>query len=137
MSGFSLAFSPLIPWTALAVIGAVAALLALANLAARLRGAVVRAVAIALFVLALANPSISKEDRETLPNVVAVVVDRSASQALGERTGQTDTVRAALDERSNDVYGRSLAHVVGLRLKRKPEHRYRLAAQVAGHPPRI
>jgi hypothetical protein len=103
MSGFSLTFSPLLPWLAVAAVAAVAAILAVLNLVAGLRGAVVRAVALGLFVLALANPSISREDRETLPNVVGVVIDRSASQTLGERQAQTAEVRAALEARLKDL----------------------------------
>ena len=44
--------------------GCGALVLALLNIATRLRGALVRAAALALFVLALANPSFSREDRD-------------------------------------------------------------------------
>jgi hypothetical protein len=98
-SGLSLAFAPLLPWPALAALGAIALVLALMNLGAGLRGAAVRALALAAFVFALANPSISREDREMLPNVVAVVLDRSASQSLAERSSDTEAVRSALAER--------------------------------------
>jgi hypothetical protein len=99
MSGLSLAFAPLLPWPVLLALAALAALLALAGLLARLRGAWLRALAFALFVLALANPSFSREDRDLLPNVVAVVLDRSDSQSIGDRTAQTEATRAALAER--------------------------------------
>jgi hypothetical protein len=99
MNALSLAFSPLLPWPILGVIALVAAVFALLNLAARLRGALLRGLALALFVLALANPSVSREEREILPNVVAMVVDRSASQSLGERTAETNAARDALVER--------------------------------------
>jgi hypothetical protein len=99
MSALSLSFAPLLPWPAIVALALVAAVLALANLAARLRGAVLRALALALFVVALMNPTVSREERDTLPNVVAVVTDRSASQSLADRTQQTEAVRAALAER--------------------------------------
>jgi hypothetical protein len=99
MSGLSLSFAPFLPWPALAALAIVAAIIAIAGLLARLRGSVVRALALALFVLALANPSFSREERDTLPNVVAVVVDKSASQGMGDRTAQTETARAALADR--------------------------------------
>ncbi|MFN8830652.1 MAG: hypothetical protein ACK50Q_14670 [Labrys sp. (in: a-proteobacteria)] len=98
-SALSLTFAPFLPWTVIAVLAVVAAMLALMNILAHLRGAWLRALALGLFVFALANPSISREDRETLPNVVAVVVDRSASQALADRTEQTQSVRAELEKR--------------------------------------
>jgi hypothetical protein len=82
-------------WAALAV----AVVLALLLFASRSRGAWVRVIALALFVLALANPSITREDRDPLTSVVAVVVDKSPSQDFGDRTQQTEAVRAALSER--------------------------------------
>jgi hypothetical protein len=94
-----ISFAPLVPayvvWTAFAVALAVAALL----LAVRSRGAAVRASALALLVLALANPSLTREDREPLTSVAVVVVDKSPSQNFGNRTQQTEAARAALAER--------------------------------------
>jgi hypothetical protein len=96
---FGIAFSPLVPsyvlWTAAAVAIVLAGLL----LAVRSRGAAMRAVALLLMVLALANPSFTREDREPLSSVVAVVVDKSPSQGFGERAAQTETARAQLAER--------------------------------------
>ena len=67
--GFGIAFSPLVPngilWAALAV----AAIAAVLLIVIKSRGALVRAVALAFAALALANPSLTKEDRESLPSV--------------------------------------------------------------------
>jgi hypothetical protein len=91
-----ISFSPLVPayivWAAVAV----ALVLSLLLVFARTRAALLRAIALALFVLALANPSITREDREPLTSVAAVVVDKSPSQEFGERLQQTEAVRAAL-----------------------------------------
>jgi hypothetical protein len=92
-------------WAAVAVAAAVAILLVVA----RSRGALARAAALALFVLALANPSITREDRDPLTSVAAVVVDRSASQEFSDRTKQTEAVRAELAER--------LARIPGLEVR--------------------
>ena len=51
----------------------------------RSRGALVRTLALALMVLALANPSFTREDREPLTSVAVVVVDKSPSQNFGDR----------------------------------------------------
>jgi hypothetical protein len=59
----------------------------------------VRAVAFAFVALALANPSLTREDRELLPSVAAIVLDKSPSQSFGERQRQTEAARAALTER--------------------------------------
>src|SRR5713226_4209415 len=64
-----------------------------------------RTLALALFVVALANPSITREDREPLTSVAAVVIDKSPSQEFGTRTQQTEAVRAALGERLGRIAG--------------------------------
>jgi hypothetical protein len=103
--GFGIAFAPLVPayivWTAFAL----ALLVAILLLAVRSRGAVVRSIALALVVLALANPSLTREDREPLSSVVAVVVDKSPSQDFAERRQQTEAARAALAERLGRIPG--------------------------------
>ncbi|MFG1398290.1 hypothetical protein [Roseixanthobacter pseudopolyaromaticivorans] len=96
---YGLAFEPFLPWPALLALGAVAAVLAGLLLASRTRGAAFRALALLVGLLALANPSLTREEREPLSSVVAVVVDKSASQDFGERTAQTEAARAALAER--------------------------------------
>src|SRR6266568_4484165 len=102
---FGVSFTPLVPeyvvWAALVIAFALAVLLVLA----RCRGALVRTVALALFVLALANPSLTREDRDPLTSVTAVVIDKSPSQEFGNRPQQTEAVRAALAERLGRIPG--------------------------------
>ncbi len=107
--GFGITFSPLVPTEVLWAAVAVAALAAALLLAVRNRGALVRAVALALTVFALANPSLTREDREPLPSVVAVVVDKSPSQNFGDRLAQTESARAAIAQR--------LARIAGLEVR--------------------
>jgi hypothetical protein len=92
-------FDPLIPLPWLLAVGGVALLVAALVLFARARGSVFRALAIALAVLALANPSLTSEEREPLSTVVAVVVDKSASQEFGDRAAMTEAARAELKQR--------------------------------------
>ena len=72
--GFGITFAPLVPpyvlWASLALAVVLVALLAFV----RSRGWAVRALALAMMVLALANPSFTREDREPLSSVVAVVI---------------------------------------------------------------
>ena len=100
-----IAFAPLVPayvlWAAVAVACVVVVLLFLV----RSRGAAIRALALALLVFALANPSFTREDREPLSSVAAVIVDKSPSQAFGDRTKQTEAARAALMERLSRIQG--------------------------------
>jgi hypothetical protein len=106
--GFGLAFSPLVPvevfWAAVAIAAVMAVLLFLG----RTRGAWMRAIALALFVLTLANPSLTREDREPLSSVAVVVVDKSPSQSFGDRTAQTEAARAALVQRLQRIPGLEL-----------------------------
>src|ERR1051326_3554856 len=71
----------------------------------RSRGGMVRALALAMMVLALGNPSFTREDREPLSSVVTVVVDKSPSQNFGDRLKQTETARAQLAERLGRIPG--------------------------------
>src|SRR5882672_3503465 len=103
--GFGITFSPLVPnevlWAAIAVAVICAALL----LVIRSRGAWVRALALGCAALALANPSLTRQDREALPSVAVVVVDKSPSQSFGERDKQTEAARAAVTQRLSRIQG--------------------------------
>ncbi|MCF2525507.1 hypothetical protein [Bradyrhizobium sp. G127] len=102
---YGIAFAPLVPtlvlWLGLAAIIVIAAVL----LFARARGAAVRVAALALILLALANPSFTREEREPLSSVAAVVIDKSPSQNFGERTRETNEARDALVARLKDIKG--------------------------------
>jgi hypothetical protein len=102
---YGIAFTPLVPslvlWLALAAIAVIAALLLLG----RARGAAVRVTALALIVLALANPSFTREDREPLSSVAAVVIDKSPSQNFGERTRETREAQEALVDSLKKIKG--------------------------------
>ncbi len=102
---YGIAFAPIVPthvlWAALAAAAVVAALL----LVARSRGALVRIGALACLLLALANPSFTREDREPLSSVAVVVVDKSPSQNFGDRTAQTQAARQALTQRLGRIPG--------------------------------
>lgn len=102
---YGIAFAPLVPtlvlWIGLAAIVVIAAVLMIA----RARGAAIRVAALALILLALANPSFTREEREPLTSVAAVVVDRSPSQNFGERTRETNEAREALVARLKDIKG--------------------------------
>ncbi|TXM91423.1 hypothetical protein FV232_22875 [Methylobacterium sp. WL30] len=95
----SLSFTPLLPWPVLAVLAVVVVLFAVLALLARGRTAILRALALGLVLAALANPALVREDREPVKDIAAVIVDRSGSQALGDRPAVTDQVRSELQRR--------------------------------------
>ncbi|MCJ8519382.1 hypothetical protein ABID21_002401 [Pseudorhizobium tarimense] len=92
-------FSPFFPWTVMAVLAVLAAILAALGFWRGVRGALLRTVALAAMLLALANPLLTQEDREQLTTVVPIVVDRSQSQETAGRGAQTDQALAGLEER--------------------------------------
>src|SRR6266478_866826 len=102
---YGIAFAPLVPslvlWIAIAAIVVIAAVLLLG----RSRGAAVRVTALALILLALANPSFTREDREPLSSVAAVVIDKSPSQNFGSRTSETREAQEALVDSLKKVKG--------------------------------
>ncbi len=90
---FVIEWTPAFSWEIIAVLALAAA--ALIGLAAfrRARGTGWRALAFALLVLALANPSLVEEQREPLDDIALVVIDDSASQKIDPRPTQSETAR--------------------------------------------
>ena len=86
----SVELSPLIPSPLAYLLIAVAAVPLLLALFARARGALLRSLALVALALALLNPVVRNEDREPLSDVGVLVVDRSLSQAIGNRTQRTE-----------------------------------------------
>jgi hypothetical protein len=98
-------FAPLLPATFVWTAFGMALLVSVMLLLARSRGAATRALALGLMVLALANPSLTREDRDPIPSVAAVIVDKSPSQDFGDRNAQTEAARATLVERLKRIPG--------------------------------
>lgn len=102
---WEIVFSPVISapflWAALAA----AVLLTGFSTWTRLRGALWRGVALALVILTLANPSILEEERDPVDDVVALVVDESASQKIGDRAQTTAAALATLEQQLTALNG--------------------------------
>ncbi|MEO0994296.1 MAG: hypothetical protein AAFX62_10850, partial [Pseudomonadota bacterium] len=94
----SLSFAPLLPWLAIAVLGAVAAAFVVFAAWRGLVGWWLRALGLALLVLALAGPQLREETREGLESVAYLVVDRSESTGLEDRASQIAEAEAAISE---------------------------------------
>ncbi|MDX2264532.1 MAG: hypothetical protein NW215_06145 [Hyphomicrobiales bacterium] len=90
-------FSPLVEprllWAAAIAVTLTALLVAYANR----RGALLRILALSCLMLALANPSLTWEERETLPNIAVIAVDESTSQTLNGRRERAAALRADLE----------------------------------------
>jgi hypothetical protein len=95
---FGLTFAPLAPPWLLMIFAVLALAAVAAGLILRRRGALFRAGVFLVLLGALSGPSLVEQEREPLRDVVAVVLDRSASQDFDQRRAQTDAARDALDK---------------------------------------
>ena len=98
-SALSITWDPLLPLALLAGLAVLAALVVGFALWRRARGAIWRGLGAAAVLGVLANPTAVQEEREPLPDIALVAVDRSASQDIADRPAQTRAIRDELDER--------------------------------------
>jgi hypothetical protein len=101
MNQFNLSFSSLLPWPVLLGFGVLALGLVGLGFYARGSGSFLRALGLGLLLLAMTGPALMREERNPLKEVVAVVVDKSGSQTIGERRAQTEKARAGLEKSLN------------------------------------
>ena len=87
-------FDPLVPLAVLWALTALAAVLLGFGIWRRLAGWALRALAAGFLLVALAGPSLQEEDRKALSDIVILVVDQSASQALA---GRPEQIEAAVE----------------------------------------
>ena len=91
-----LAFDPHIPLLLLVLLVVAALAITAFSLWRGARGALMRGLAFAILLFALAGPILVKETHASLPDVVALVVDRSQSMGVGERSAQAAAAVTAL-----------------------------------------
>ena len=98
-SSVSLAFDPLLPWEALAVLAGIGLVLVLLGLRAGARGTIWRAGSVAIVLAALANPALVEEQRKPIADIALIVTDDSDSMAIGDRRLQVAAAREALKKK--------------------------------------
>jgi hypothetical protein len=103
--GVSISFDPLIALPLLIGLTVAALLLVLLALLRRARGVVLRALAFAAMLAALANPSWVQERREPLSDVAVIVADQSASQRIDGRDQDTAAAVTELQRRLSRLPG--------------------------------
>lgn len=96
--GWDLTIAPLLPWPLLAALAAAGLVFIAVSGLTRGRGWPLRALALALLLAALVNPSLRNEDRENLSDIAIAVVDQSRSQGFGDRTARTERALADLKQ---------------------------------------
>ncbi len=95
----SIDFAPHVPAILLWIAIGIAAALSILSFALRARGAWARALVFAALIFVIANPLIVRETHSPLPDVAAIVIDRSQSMGVGERKAQADAALAAIRKR--------------------------------------
>ncbi|MEO1102231.1 MAG: hypothetical protein AAFW98_00630 [Pseudomonadota bacterium] len=95
----SLALDPFLPVWLIGLFAIVGLALTGLGMWRRVRGSLVRVIAVLLFAAALLNPALQNEVREPLDGVVAVVVDRSQSQRAAGRADASEALGNGLLER--------------------------------------
>ncbi|MEM7440480.1 MAG: hypothetical protein AAF393_12845 [Pseudomonadota bacterium] len=91
-----IAFSPLVDWPVVWAAVALCTVMVALALWRGLPGWWLRLFGFAALLMALAGPVLRDEERETLTNIVFVVVDRSESQSVAIRPDQIETGLAAI-----------------------------------------
>jgi hypothetical protein len=91
-----LAFDPHLPLALIGALALIALLITAGSFYLRARGAWARGLAFAILLFALAGPVLVKENHAALPDVVAVVMDRSQSMNIGGRAAQADKALAVV-----------------------------------------
>src|SRR4029077_9777617 len=98
-NAFSLAAAPLLPWYAIAALGAAALLILAFGVLRGARGVLWRMIAVAILLATLVNPSLIEEKRDPQRDTAIIVVDESPSQRIGNRQHATDDALSALSDR--------------------------------------
>ncbi len=111
MTGSSLVWTPWLPLWLLLFLAVLALLLLAFGVWRRARSTGFRALFLAVLLLTLAGPSLYREEREPLENLVLMVTDRSPSQRLDLRPAQTDRALAELRARLARLPGVTLREV--------------------------
>lgn len=91
-----LSFSPLVAWPWITALSAITLIVLAIYLSQRGSAWLTRAIAMIVLLAALSNPAIIQEEREPLPSVAALILDRSDSMDFGERAAIAQTAFDAL-----------------------------------------
>ncbi len=93
----SIIFDPFLPWPVLWTAVAMAVVFAGLAVWRGLSGWWLRGLALAVLLLAVANPSLQIEERDSLTDIVILVVDESASQGVDVRPAQVAETIASVE----------------------------------------
>lgn len=96
----AIAWSPLLPWPVIGILGASGLALLVFALLRRARGVVLRGITLALLIAALLGPRLIDEQSQGQNDIAVALVDISPSQRTGDRRGQA---KQALDQLTAEI----------------------------------
>lgn len=99
----TLVFDPFLPLWALGAAAGVAFGIAAVSLWRNWRSGVFRTIALAALLLLLTNPLVREAEKTGLDDIALILVDKTASQSLGERSASTTRVADILKEKISDL----------------------------------
>jgi hypothetical protein len=105
MTALHVVFAPLLGWAAVAGLAAICVVAIAAALAARARGAWLRAAGFLVLLGLLAGPLLVRETTRPLPDFLEVVLDQSPSMAIGQRAAMAQAALQKLQAQAADILG--------------------------------
>ena len=99
LAGAQIILDPFLPWTVLAVLGALMLAITALSLWRGLPGWWLRGLGMVAILAALSNPSLQSEERTPLQDIALIVHDDSGSNRLGDRPEQSEQAAEHLRER--------------------------------------
>jgi hypothetical protein len=104
----SIIFDPLLAWPLVGLAVVLAALFVGLSVLRKMAGWWLRGLAALVLLAALMNPSLQREERAALSDIVILVVDESASQRISDRPDQVAEAVAAIEAEIADLPGTEL-----------------------------
>ncbi len=95
---WDIVFEPAFPLPLIAALGLAGIALIVYSAWRRARGTPWRLAALAVTLTALLNPTMREEDRRPVPDVAAIVVDRSQSMGVGARAAEAEEALSRIEE---------------------------------------
>ena len=102
---WNVSFAPLVPDWLFATLATLTLVAAVASVFLKGAAGLLRACALGACLLALADPALRREDRDPIKDVVAIVVDRSASNRVAQRAAETQRALDELKRRIESIPG--------------------------------
>lgn len=104
-ASWDIVFEPTLPLALIVVLGLIGAAVIAYSAWRGARGAPWRTAALAVTLVALLNPTMRQEDRQAIPDVAAIVIDKSQSMEIGNRPKEAQAALAHIEKSLKGISG--------------------------------